>query len=153
MEGVGGGVADVETGSHSNNGGAGRLMLGPPPSTSDLNLATPASPANPALGIMCHTDCHLEPTTPTTLAPTPSPFSLAPIPMSRAMKRNSVPFAAPGPKNYPTLQPRALMESRSGSVTASTISNINLNLNIPPLTLERGPQSLVDTHTPMPGTP
>eukprot|EP00063_Salmo_salar_P060105 XP_014034940.1 PREDICTED: voltage-dependent T-type calcium channel subunit alpha-1G isoform X4 [Salmo salar] len=150
VEGVGGGVADVETGSHSNNGGAGRLMLGPPPSTSDLNLATPASPANPALGIMCHTDCHLEPTTPTTLAPTPSPFSLAPIPMSRAMKRNSVPFAAPGPKNYPTLQPRALMESRSGSVTASTISNINLNLNIPPLTLERGPQSLVDTHTPMP---
>nr|XP_046210863.1 voltage-dependent T-type calcium channel subunit alpha-1G [Oncorhynchus gorbuscha] len=148
VEGVGGGGADVETGSHSNNGGAGRLMLGPPPSTSDLNLATPASPANPALGIMCHTDCHLEPTTPTTLTPTPSPFSLAPIPMSRAMKRNSVPFAAPGPKNYPTLQPRALMESRSVSVTASTISNINLNLNIPPLTLERGPQSLVDTHTP-----
>uniref|UniRef100_A0A8C8HLN4 Voltage-dependent T-type calcium channel subunit alpha n=1 Tax=Oncorhynchus tshawytscha TaxID=74940 RepID=A0A8C8HLN4_ONCTS len=107
------GRADVETGSHSNNGGAGRLMLGPPPSTSDLNLATPASPANPALGIMCHTDCHLEPTTPTTLTPTPSPFSLAPIPMSRAMKRNSVPFAAPGPKNYPTLQPRALMESRT----------------------------------------
>uniref|UniRef100_A0A8C7PVF7 Voltage-dependent T-type calcium channel subunit alpha n=1 Tax=Oncorhynchus mykiss TaxID=8022 RepID=A0A8C7PVF7_ONCMY len=68
--------ADVETGSHSNNGGAGRLMLGPPPSTSDLNLATPTSPANPALGIMCHTDCHLEPTTPTTLTPTPSPFSL-----------------------------------------------------------------------------
>ncbi|XP_031660688.1 voltage-dependent T-type calcium channel subunit alpha-1G isoform X7 [Oncorhynchus kisutch] len=148
VECVGGGGADVETGSHSNNGGAGRLMLGPPPSTSDLNLATPASPANPALGIMCHTDCHLEPTTPTTL--TPSPFSLAPIPMSRAMKRNSVPFAAPGPKNYPTLQPRALMESRSVSVTASTISNINLNLNIPPLTLERGPQSLVDTHTPTP---
>uniref|UniRef100_A0A8C8HJP9 Voltage-dependent T-type calcium channel subunit alpha n=1 Tax=Oncorhynchus tshawytscha TaxID=74940 RepID=A0A8C8HJP9_ONCTS len=138
VEGVGGGGADVETGSHSNNGGAGRLMLGPPPSTSDLNLATPASPANPALGIMCHTDCHLD------------PFSLAPIPMSRAMKRNSVPFAAPGPKNYPTLQPRALMESRSVSVTASTISNINLNLNIPPLTLERGPQSLVDTHTPTP---
>uniref|UniRef100_A0A8C8HTI6 Voltage-dependent T-type calcium channel subunit alpha n=1 Tax=Oncorhynchus tshawytscha TaxID=74940 RepID=A0A8C8HTI6_ONCTS len=81
VEGVGGGGADVETGSHSNNG-----------------------------------DCHLE---------------------------NSVPFAAPGPKNYPTLQPRALMESRSVSVTASTISNINLNLNIPPLTLERGPQSLL----------
>uniref|UniRef100_A0A674EQS8 Voltage-dependent T-type calcium channel subunit alpha n=1 Tax=Salmo trutta TaxID=8032 RepID=A0A674EQS8_SALTR len=94
--------------------------------------------ANPVLGIMCHTDCHLD------------PFSLAPIPMSRAMKRNSVPFAAPGPKNYPTLQPRALMESRSGSVTASTIGNINLNLNIPPLTLERGSPSLVDTHTPMP---
>ncbi|XP_036812355.1 voltage-dependent T-type calcium channel subunit alpha-1G [Oncorhynchus mykiss] len=150
VEGVGGGGADVETGSHSNNGGAGRLMLGPPPSTSDLNLATPTSPANPALGIMCHTDCHLEPTTPTTLTPTPSPFSLAPIPMSRAMKRNSVPFAAPGPKNYPTLQPRTLMESRSVSVTASTISNINLNLNIPPLTLERGPQSLVNTHTPTP---
>uniref|UniRef100_A0A8C7G402 Ion transport domain-containing protein n=1 Tax=Oncorhynchus kisutch TaxID=8019 RepID=A0A8C7G402_ONCKI len=106
------------------------------------------SPANPALGTgsgnsssvrsTLHTDCHLEPSTPTLLAPTP--FSLAPTPMSRPMKRNSVPFAGPRPKNYPTLQPSTLMEFRSGSVTANTISNINLN--IPPLPLERGPPSV-----------
>ncbi|CAB1311830.1 unnamed protein product [Coregonus sp. 'balchen'] len=157
VAGVGGGGGDVETGSHSNNGGTGRLMLGPPPlPTSDVNLATPVSPDNPApetnggdsssVRSTFHTDCHLEPSTPTALAPTPSPFSLTPTPMSRPMKRNSVPFAGSGPKNYPTLQPRALMESRSGSVTASTISNINLN--IPPLPLERRSQSFVDTHTP-----
>ncbi|CDQ89560.1 unnamed protein product, partial [Oncorhynchus mykiss] len=91
-----------------------------------------------------HTDCHLEPSTPTLLAPTP--FSLAPTPMSRPMKRNSVPFAGPRPKNYPTLQPSTLMEFRSGSVTANTISNINLN--IPSLPLERGPPSVLDAHTP-----
>ncbi|XP_029570707.1 voltage-dependent T-type calcium channel subunit alpha-1G-like [Salmo trutta] len=157
VAGVGGGGGEVEMGSHSNNGGTGRLMLGPLPLlTSDLNLANPVSPANPALGTgsgnsssvrsTLHTDCHLEPSTPTLLAPTTSPFSLAPTPMSRPMKRNSVPFAGPRPKNYPTLQPSTLMEFRSGSVTASTISNINLN--IPSLPLERGPSSVLDTHTP-----
>uniref|UniRef100_A0A8C7G282 Voltage-dependent T-type calcium channel subunit alpha n=2 Tax=Oncorhynchus TaxID=8016 RepID=A0A8C7G282_ONCKI len=149
VAGVGVGGGEVEMGSHSNNGGTGRLMLGPLQlPTSDLNLANPVSPANPALGTgsgnsssvrsTLHTDCHLEPSTPTLLAPTP--FSLAPTPMSRPMKRNSVPFAGPRPKNYPTLQPSTLMEFRSGSVTANTISNINLN--IPPLPLERGPPSL-----------
>ncbi|XP_055774853.1 voltage-dependent T-type calcium channel subunit alpha-1G-like [Salvelinus fontinalis] len=156
VAGVGGGGGEVEMGSHSNNGGTGRLMLCPLPlPTSDLNLANPVSPANPALGTgkgnsssvrsTLHTDCHLEPSTPTLLAPTTSPFSLAPTPMSRPMKRNSVPFAGPRPKNYPTLQPNTLMEFRSGSVTASTISNINLN--IPSLPLVRGPPSVLDTHT------
>ncbi|MEQ2178294.1 hypothetical protein GOODEAATRI_012536 [Goodea atripinnis] len=73
---------------------------------------------------------------------------LAPTPTSRVMKRNSVPFAAPGPKNYPTLQARALAESRRGSVTASTLTNLSFNLNIPPMHLERRPSSLVDTCTP-----
>uniref|UniRef100_A0A8C4F5I4 Voltage-dependent T-type calcium channel subunit alpha n=1 Tax=Dicentrarchus labrax TaxID=13489 RepID=A0A8C4F5I4_DICLA len=63
-----------------------------------------------------------------------------------AMKRNSVPFAAPGPKNYPTLQTRALAESRRGSAAASTLTNISFNLNIPPMPLERRPSSLLDTH-------
>uniref|UniRef100_A0A3Q2QVZ3 Voltage-dependent T-type calcium channel subunit alpha n=1 Tax=Fundulus heteroclitus TaxID=8078 RepID=A0A3Q2QVZ3_FUNHE len=81
---------------------------------------------------------------PTNRGAIPVPF-LVPTPTSRAMKRNSVPFAAPGPKNYPTLQARALAESRRGSVTASTITNLSFNLNIPPLHLERWPSSLMDT--------
>ncbi|XP_013884518.1 voltage-dependent T-type calcium channel subunit alpha-1G, partial [Austrofundulus limnaeus] len=72
---------------------------------------------------------------------------LAPAPKLRVMKRNSVPFAAPAPKNYPTLQARALAESRRGSIAASTLTNISFNLNIPPMPLERRPSSLVDTHT------
>ncbi|KAM9559286.1 LOW QUALITY PROTEIN: voltage-dependent T-type calcium channel subunit alpha-1G-like [Salvelinus alpinus] len=157
VAGVGGGGGEVEMGSHSNNGGTGRLMLGPLPlPTSDLNLANPVSPANPAPGTgkgnsssvrsTLHTECHLEPSTPTLLAPTTSPISLAPTPMSRPMKRNSVPFAGPRPKNYPTLQPSTLMEFGSGSVPASTISNINLNISSLPLV--RGPPSVLDTHTP-----
>uniref|UniRef100_A0A7N8X6J6 Voltage-dependent T-type calcium channel subunit alpha n=1 Tax=Mastacembelus armatus TaxID=205130 RepID=A0A7N8X6J6_9TELE len=59
---------------------------------------------------------------PTSAGPAPGSLSLAPASTSRAMKRNSVPFAAPGPKNYPTLQARALAESRRGSVTATQLS-------------------------------
>ncbi|KAM4624316.1 voltage-dependent T-type calcium channel subunit alpha-1G [Polymixia lowei] len=168
LEGVVGAGRDVEAGSHSNNGGAdvattcaGRLTLAPPPAlttaTSDMNLAVLTNPVaggadSSSVRSIYHTECHLDSLrctpSPTGLGPTPSPRSLALAPMSRAMKRNSVPFAAPGPKNYPTLQARALAESRGGSVTASTLTNINFNLNIPPLPLERRPQSLVDTHTP-----
>uniref|UniRef100_A0A3B4YC18 Voltage-dependent T-type calcium channel subunit alpha n=1 Tax=Seriola lalandi dorsalis TaxID=1841481 RepID=A0A3B4YC18_SERLL len=78
---------------------------------------------------------------PACMAPTPSSFSLAPAPASRAVKRNSVPFAAPSPKNYPTLQARVLAESRRGSAAASTLTNINFNLNIPPVSLERRPST------------
>uniref|UniRef100_UPI003AAD9E8E voltage-dependent T-type calcium channel subunit alpha-1G n=1 Tax=Centroberyx gerrardi TaxID=166262 RepID=UPI003AAD9E8E len=154
---------DVEAGSHNNNGGVlitttctGRLSLAPPPgvttASSDTNLAIMCSPAaggadSSSVRSMYHTDCHSETLRCTPSPTSPGPFCLAPAPMSRAMKRNSVPFAAPGPKNYPTLQARALAESR-GSVTASTLTNINFNLNIPPMPLERRPQSLVDTHSP-----
>ncbi|XP_044035263.1 voltage-dependent T-type calcium channel subunit alpha-1G isoform X2 [Siniperca chuatsi] len=155
---------DVEAGAYNNNGGAlvpttgtGHLALAPPPSvtaaTSDTNLATLSNPAagsadSSSVRSVFHTETlHCTPS-PTNLGPTLGSFSLAPAPMSRAMKRNSVPFAAPGPKNYPTLQARALAESRRGSVAASTLTNINFNLNIPPMPLERRPSSLVDTHTP-----
>ncbi|KAL0984067.1 hypothetical protein UPYG_G00136640 [Umbra pygmaea] len=154
LEGEGGGVGDVEAGSHNNNGGAGRLMLGPPLLPAPNSAINLPSPAKPTLGTgvsdlssvrsTFHTVGLLEP--PTVLRPTLSPYCLAPNPTPRAMKRNSVPFAAPGPKNYPTLQPRTLMQARSGSVTASTISKIHLN--IPPTSGERGPASLVETHLP-----
>ncbi|KAM9336088.1 voltage-dependent T-type calcium channel subunit alpha-1G [Symphorus nematophorus] len=141
---------DVEAGAHNNNGGT--LTLAPPPSvmaaTSDTNLAVLSNPGmGAAHSSSVHSVFH-----PETLRCSPSPtnldpFSLAPGPMSRAMKRNSVPFAAPGPKNYPTLQARALAESRRGSVAASTVTNFNFNLNIPNMPMERRPSSLVDTHT------
>ncbi|XP_039643845.1 voltage-dependent T-type calcium channel subunit alpha-1G isoform X3 [Perca fluviatilis] len=133
---------DVEVGAHNNNRGAlvattgaGHLALAPPLSvpaaTSDTNLATLSNPAGGAADFssVC------------------SEFHVA-APTSRAMKRNSVPFAAPGPKNYPTLQARALAESRRGSAAASTLTNIGFNLNIPPVPLERRPSSLADTHAP-----
>ncbi|XP_056153363.1 voltage-dependent T-type calcium channel subunit alpha-1G [Lampris incognitus] len=165
LEGVGSTVKDVEAGSHNNNGGAaivatcsGRLTLALPSTvtatTSDMNLAISSNPLGRTADLssvpsVYHADCHLETVqcipSPTVLGPAPSPISLAPAPMSRAMKRNSVPFAAPGPKNYPTLQARALAESRGGSVGASTLTNLNFSLNIPPTPLERQPQSLVDT--------
>ncbi|XP_051273924.1 voltage-dependent T-type calcium channel subunit alpha-1G isoform X6 [Dicentrarchus labrax] len=153
---------DVEVGAHNNSGGAlvattgtRQLSLAPPPSvtaaTSDTNLATLFNPATGAadsssVRSVFHAEALRCSPSPTNLGPTIGPFSLAPAPMSRAMKRNSVPFAAPGPKNYPTLQTRALAESRRGSAAASTLTNISFNLNIPPMPLERRPSSLLDTH-------
>ncbi|XP_056221641.1 voltage-dependent T-type calcium channel subunit alpha-1G isoform X4 [Seriola aureovittata] len=155
---------DVEAGAHNNNGGgliattgAGHLTLALPSSvtaaTSDSNLAALSSPTAAAADsasvrsvFNAETLCCTP--SPACMAPTPSSFSLAPAPASRAVKRNSVPFAAPSPKNYPTLQARVLAESRRGSAAASTLTNINFNLNIPPVSLERRPSSLVDTYTP-----
>ncbi|XP_031699954.1 voltage-dependent T-type calcium channel subunit alpha-1G isoform X4 [Anarrhichthys ocellatus] len=154
---------DFEAGAHNNNGGAlvattsaGQLALAVPPSmtaaTSDSNLAILSKlsegAANASVRSVFHTEALRCSPSPANLGPTPGPSSLAPSPMSRAMKRNSVPFAAPGPKNYPTLQARALAESRRGSAAASTLTNISFNLNIPPMSLERRPSSLVDTRAP-----
>uniref|UniRef100_A0A672IHT7 Voltage-dependent T-type calcium channel subunit alpha n=1 Tax=Salarias fasciatus TaxID=181472 RepID=A0A672IHT7_SALFA len=122
---------DVEVGALNNNGGtlvattaSGHLALAPSSSiavaTSDANLAALASS-----------------------------YSLAPAAASRVMKRNSVPFAAPGPKNYPTLQARALAESRRGSVATSTLTSMNLNLNIPPLSRQLSARELSTTSSAM----
>ncbi|XP_035998402.1 voltage-dependent T-type calcium channel subunit alpha-1G isoform X4 [Fundulus heteroclitus] len=146
---------DVEAGAPKATAGFVPLGLAPASSliaaTSDSNLtvlgnvtsgAADSSSGCSALKAEA-SHCTLFPTNRGTI---PVPF-LVPTPTSRAMKRNSVPFAAPGPKNYPTLQARALAESRRGSVTASTITNLSFNLNIPPLHLERWPSSLMDTRT------
>ncbi|XP_071318079.1 voltage-dependent T-type calcium channel subunit alpha-1G [Trachinotus anak] len=155
---------DVEAGAHNNNGGVllattstGRLTLpllsSVTAAISDSNFPTLSNPTTGATdsASVCsvfNTETLCCTPSPTCLGPTPSSFSLAPVPASRAMKRNSVPFAATGPKNYPTLQARVLAESRRGSVAASTLTNINFNLNIPPMPLERRPSSLMDAHTP-----
>uniref|UniRef100_I3KUE7 Voltage-dependent T-type calcium channel subunit alpha n=1 Tax=Oreochromis niloticus TaxID=8128 RepID=I3KUE7_ORENI len=106
--------------------------------TSDMNLAILSSPAADSSSVCSVLN--------TNSGIAPGFFSLAPAPKSRAIKRNSVPFAAPGPKNYPTLQARALAESRRGSIAASTLTNINLN--IPPMPQDRRPSSLVDPLSP-----
>ncbi|XP_061564981.1 voltage-dependent T-type calcium channel subunit alpha-1G isoform X4 [Cololabis saira] len=150
---------DVEAGDHSNNGGTlratagyGNPALALPSATSDTNLATlsdPAAGTTDSSSVFSVLDAEALRCTPlpAIMRTTPVPC-LPPVPPSRSMKRNSVPFAAPGPKNYPTLQAKALTECRRGSVATSTLSNISYNLNIPPISLERRPSGLVDTHTP-----
>uniref|UniRef100_A0A3B4FBI7 Voltage-dependent T-type calcium channel subunit alpha n=1 Tax=Pundamilia nyererei TaxID=303518 RepID=A0A3B4FBI7_9CICH len=124
------------------NTGSGHLAVALPSSvtaaTSDMNLAILSSPAADSSSVCSIFN--------TNSGFAPGFFSLAPVPKSRAIKRNSVPFAAPGPKNYPTLQARALAESRRGSIAASTLTNINLN--IPPMPQDRRPSSLVDPLSP-----
>ncbi|XP_068160962.1 voltage-dependent T-type calcium channel subunit alpha-1G isoform X3 [Antennarius striatus] len=148
---------DVEAGAHNNNGGtivAGTdrdhltLTLQPlvTAAVSDTNLVTLSNPVaggtdSSSIRSVFYTDTIHCTQSRTNLATTLGTSSLAPAPISRAMKRNSVPFAAPGHKNYPTLQVRALAESRRGSATASILTNLNFNLNIPPM-------SMVDTRSP-----
>uniref|UniRef100_A0A3Q4HDD5 Voltage-dependent T-type calcium channel subunit alpha n=1 Tax=Neolamprologus brichardi TaxID=32507 RepID=A0A3Q4HDD5_NEOBR len=119
------------------NTGSGHLAVALPSSvtaaTSDMNLAILSSPAADSSSVCSIFN--------TNSGIAPGFFSLAPAPKSRAIKRNSVPFAAPGPKNYPTLQAQALAESRRGSIAASTLMNINLN--IPPMPQDRRPSSLL----------
>jgi len=161
VRGAGGGRCpegqEFEAGAHSNNGGAavapagaGHLALAAPPSLtparSDANLPVlsrlpeGAADASSARGAF-HTGS-LRPS-PTNMGPTPGPSSFSPPPVSRAMKRNSVPFAAPGPKNYPSLQ------TRRGSAAAGTLTTVSCNLNIPPAAAERRPSSPADTPTPI----
>ncbi|MEQ2217954.1 hypothetical protein XENOCAPTIV_026895 [Xenoophorus captivus] len=147
---------DVEAGPPKATTGIVSLGLAPPSSliaaSSDSNLAVMGNLTSGATDSSSGCSALRAEASHSTLFPNnPGNFPmafLAPTPTSRVMKRNSVPFAAPGPKNYPTLQARALAESRRGSVTASTLTNLSFNLNIPPMHLERRPLSLVDTCTP-----
>ncbi|XP_037836555.1 voltage-dependent T-type calcium channel subunit alpha-1G isoform X4 [Kryptolebias marmoratus] len=153
---------DLEAGGHSNNEGgpsattgSGHTALAPPSSmtatTSDSNLATLSDTAaeaacSPSGCSPLSTETPRCSFFPINRGMTPVTY-LTSASKSRVMKRNSVPFAAPAPKNYPTLQARALAESRRGSIAASTLTNFSFNLNIPPMPLERRPSSLVDAHT------
>uniref|UniRef100_A0A3Q1CRK8 Voltage-dependent T-type calcium channel subunit alpha n=1 Tax=Amphiprion ocellaris TaxID=80972 RepID=A0A3Q1CRK8_AMPOC len=112
--------------------GSGQLALAPPSSvtaaTSDTNLATLYNPADSSsVCSVFNTEMLRCIPSPTNTGTTPGSLSLAPAPMLRAMKRNSVPFAAPGPKNYPTLQARALAESRRGSTLTNITSPSDLS--------------------------
>ncbi|XP_068614530.1 voltage-dependent T-type calcium channel subunit alpha-1G-like [Brachionichthys hirsutus] len=152
--------SDVEAAAHNDNVAStdtGHLTLTHQPlvtaASSDTNLVALTNPVaggteSSSVRRVFYTDTVHCAQSRTNLATTLGASSLMPVPMSRAKKRNSVPFAAPGPKNYPTLQVRALTESRRGSAIASTLTNLNFNLNIPPMSMERPPSRLVDTSSP-----
>ncbi|KAM9425532.1 voltage-dependent T-type calcium channel subunit alpha-1G [Pholidichthys leucotaenia] len=132
-------------GRDPDNGGGGHLTLVPPPSsatvaTSDTNLAVLSNPTIDSSSI-----CSISNPNP---GATQSSFTQASASKPKVMKRNSVPFAAPAPKNYPTLQARALAESRRGSVATSTLTNISFSFNIPPTSMGRRPSSVVDPLSP-----
>lgn len=153
---------DVESIAHNNNRGlvtgtdTGHHTLAPPLVTtavSDTNLAyssnvgVVATDSSSVYSVFRSESLRCTPS-PITMGSTLGPFILAPAPMSRVMKRNSVPFAAPGPKNYPTLQAGVLAGSRRGSAFSSTLTNINFNLNIPNVPKGQRLSALVDTHSP-----
>lgn len=85
---------------------------------------------------------HLEPLR---CGPSPSPTVL------HAYKRNSVPFAAPVHKNYPTLQSSLALEQRRQRILepvgGSCTSGVLTNLNIPPTSINTS-QCLVETQGP-----
>ncbi|XP_048088342.1 voltage-dependent T-type calcium channel subunit alpha-1G isoform X6 [Alosa alosa] len=117
---------DPETGAGSRRSRIGSLML---PDTSVS--ASIAAGGGPDLSLHC---------TPST--------SMA----LQAYKRNSVPFAGPAHKNYPTLQSSFLLEQRrqrsfcdSAGEGGSCMDSIFTNLNIPPPPKSTS-QGLVDTH-------
>ncbi|TSK14715.1 Voltage-dependent T-type calcium channel subunit alpha-1G [Bagarius yarrelli] len=115
--------------NNRNGAGTGRLTL-----PTIVPLQEPSPSCSAALGSSSaesihstyHMTCHLEPHLAATLG----------HPVLQAYKRNSVPFAAPVHKNYPTLQPRAALEQFKQNVmdTAAACSTAKVvsNLNIPP---------------------
>ncbi|KAL6475303.1 hypothetical protein MHYP_G00163430 [Metynnis hypsauchen] len=133
---------EIETGNGAG-AGSGRLTLPSiiplqdPSSTSCSAVLGPGSAES--VHSVYHTACHLEPLRCT---PSPGPSAL------QAYKRNSVPFAAPAHKNYPTLQPclplehlrQRSLEPGGVSCTASVLTN----LNIPPNPTNTS-QCLLDT--------
>ncbi|XP_046709338.1 voltage-dependent T-type calcium channel subunit alpha-1G isoform X2 [Silurus meridionalis] len=123
---------EIEVSSRNNNrngAGTGRLTL---PTIVPLQDTSPS--CSEALGSSSvesihstyHMTCHLEPHRAPALG----------HPVLQAYKRNSVPFAAPVHKNYPTLQPRVALEQlRQRALDpggAFCTANMLSNLNIPP---------------------
>lgn len=136
---------EVASRNHNRNGaGMGRLTL-----PTIVPLQDPSPSCSAALGSSSaesihstyHTTCHMEPHRAPTLG----------HPVLQAYKRNSVPFAAPVHKNYPTLQPRVALEQlRQRALEpggACCTANILSNLNIPPNPINTS-QCLLDTQGP-----
>ncbi|XP_068505536.1 voltage-dependent T-type calcium channel subunit alpha-1G isoform X12 [Syngnathus scovelli] len=121
---------DADPSSQNDNSVGANTTLAPPP-RSVGTAASDSDLAGFAVAVL-----HRETPSRANLWQTPSQSSFA------SMKRNSVPFAAPGLKNYPTLQARAFAESRRGSVATGTLMNVSLN--VPPAPYGRRRQSLAD---------
>ncbi len=137
------GGREVDNGSQSGNvNNSGHLMLHVIVPHRDLFCGSLGPSGAESVHSVYQTAGHFEPLL---CGPSPSPTVL------QAYKRNSVPFAAPVHKNYPTLQSslaleqlrQRILEPGGGSCTASVLTN----LNIPPTPINTS-QSLVETQGP-----
>uniref|UniRef100_A0A8C1G7Q0 Voltage-dependent T-type calcium channel subunit alpha n=1 Tax=Cyprinus carpio TaxID=7962 RepID=A0A8C1G7Q0_CYPCA len=134
------GSREVDNGSQSGNvNNSGHLMLPVIVPRQDPFCGSLGHSGAESVHSVYQSVGHLEPLQ---CGPSPSPTVLL------AYKRNSVPFAAPVHKNYPTLQPslaleqlrQRILEPGGGSCTASVLTN----LNIPPTPINTS-QCLVET--------
>uniref|UniRef100_A0A673FQ30 Voltage-dependent T-type calcium channel subunit alpha n=1 Tax=Sinocyclocheilus rhinocerous TaxID=307959 RepID=A0A673FQ30_9TELE len=134
------GGREVDNGSQSGNvNNSGHLMLPVIVPHQDLFCGSLGPSGAESVHSVYQTVGHLEPLR---CGPLPSPTVL------HAYKRNSVPFAAPVHKNYPTLLSslaleqlrQRILEPGGGSCTASVLTN----LNIPPTPINAS-QCLVET--------
>uniref|UniRef100_A0A9J8AI12 Voltage-dependent T-type calcium channel subunit alpha n=1 Tax=Cyprinus carpio carpio TaxID=630221 RepID=A0A9J8AI12_CYPCA len=137
------GSREVDNGSQSGNvNNSGHLMLPVIVPRQDPFCGSLGHSGAESVHSVYQSVGHLEPLQ---CGPSPSPTVLL------AYKRNSVPFAAPVHKNYPTLQPslaleqlrQRILEPGGGSCTASVLTN----LNIPPTPINTS-QCLVETQGP-----
>uniref|UniRef100_A0A8C2AMZ6 Voltage-dependent T-type calcium channel subunit alpha n=1 Tax=Cyprinus carpio TaxID=7962 RepID=A0A8C2AMZ6_CYPCA len=134
------GSREVDNGSQSGNvNNSGHLMLPVIVPRQDPFCGSLGHSGAESVHSVYQSVGHLEPLQ---CGPSPSPTVLL------AYKRNSVPFAAPVHKNYPTLQSslaleqlrQRILEPGGGSCTASVLTN----LNIPPTPINTS-QCLVET--------
>ncbi|XP_052427023.1 voltage-dependent T-type calcium channel subunit alpha-1G isoform X3 [Carassius gibelio] len=137
------GGREVDNGAQSGNvNNSGHLMLPVVVPHQDPFCGSLGSSGAESVHSVYQTVGHLEPLH---CGPSPSPTFLL------AYKRNSVPFAAPVHKNYPTLQSslaleqlrQRILEPGGGSCTPSVLTN----LNIPPTPINTS-QCLVETQVP-----
>uniref|UniRef100_A0A8C2AQQ9 Voltage-dependent T-type calcium channel subunit alpha n=1 Tax=Cyprinus carpio TaxID=7962 RepID=A0A8C2AQQ9_CYPCA len=137
------GSREVDNGSQSGNvNNSGHLMLPVIVPRQDPFCGSLGHSGAESVHSVYQSVGHLEPLQ---CGPSPSPTVLL------AYKRNSVPFAAPVHKNYPTLQSslaleqlrQRILEPGGGSCTASVLTN----LNIPPTPINTS-QCLVETQGP-----
>uniref|UniRef100_A0A671K9D1 Voltage-dependent T-type calcium channel subunit alpha n=1 Tax=Sinocyclocheilus anshuiensis TaxID=1608454 RepID=A0A671K9D1_9TELE len=137
------GGREVDNGSQSGNvNNSGHLMLPVIVPHQDPFCGSLGPSGAESVHSVYQTVGHLEPLR---CGPSPSPTVL------HAYKRNSVPFAAPVHKNYPTLLSslaleqlrQRILEPGGGSCTASVLTN----LNIPPTPINTS-QCLVETQGP-----
>ncbi|XP_066522110.1 voltage-dependent T-type calcium channel subunit alpha-1G isoform X2 [Hoplias malabaricus] len=130
---------EIDTGNGAGTS-SGRLTL---PSITPLQVpsstSVSAGPSAESVHSVYLTTSHLEP-----LRCTPSPGPSA----QQAYKRNSVPFAAPTHKNYPTLQPCLPLEFiRQRGLEPGVTTSVLSNLNIPPNPINTS-QCLLDIQGP-----
>ncbi|KAK7122565.1 hypothetical protein R3I94_019619 [Phoxinus phoxinus] len=137
------GGREVDNGSQSGNvNNSGRLMLPVIIPQQEPFRGSLVPSCAESMHSVYQVAGHLEPLR---FGPSPSPTVL------QSYKRNSVPFAAPVHKNYPTLQSSLALEQLRQRILepggSSCTANVLTNLNIPPTPINTS-QCLVETQGP-----